>query len=451
MQKIIGTFVPINALKSTVLSSQNNGTFAVGKPFLTWLHETHQSAWQVLPLHETQLEKGSVTKHVPSPYKSYGIGLSPKYLDSVFAKKMPTEVEKRAFIKKHQAWIEEYALFCSLRDRFKTDDWRVWPDEIRNRDHKMLEVWRNTFADAIDFYIVQQWQLHESLHALRHDAKTKGIALIGDLPFYPSVQSPVVWANQSAFLINDDGTLPYVSGIPDLEGTHFGRQIWGHPLYKWENKKDVILFWKLRLKYLSEVFDWVRFDHGKGFFSYGVINLHDEKQDHFVHGPGGDVLEELVSYSKSLGLQIFVEDSGKEIPAFHATLNKLDIAGIKILRFLLKNKTQSVFEGSPHTVAYTTTHDTETLLGYLHKVKPHRKKLLASLMRLEYTSNDTEFAHKLRDAIIASPAEVVIIPIQDWLLITDRINIPGTEREVRDPNWRFRLKIPVEELPDINE
>lgn len=101
----IGTFVPLSALQSTSLQPEDNGTFAVAGAFLTWLKDTKQSAWQVLPLHETQLEVGSVTKHVPSPYKSYGVGLSPTYLDTTFAKLFPTTKELQKFLMKHKSWI----------------------------------------------------------------------------------------------------------------------------------------------------------------------------------------------------------------------------------------------------------------------------------------------------------------------------------------------------------
>lgn len=443
----MGTLVPISALQSSSLRRKDNGTFAVGKPFLHWLKQTNQSAWQVLPLHENQLEEGSSDKHVPSPYKSYGIGLSPQYLDSKYAKKKPSESELQSFLKIHKAWLLDYALFCSLRDHFKTDDWRLWDKSIRNYQPEARLFWQEKLQNEMTFYITQQWQLHASYAALRKQAKKQTIALIGDLPFYPSVNSPLVWSHQSLFHINEDGSMSVVSGIPDLFGTHFGRQVWGHPLYRWEKKLAVTAFWKLRLWYLSQLFDWVRIDHAKGFFSYGVIDIDDETNDHYQKGPGSSVLTKLISYCQKLRLHIFVEDSGREVSVFHRYLFRHEIGGVKILRFLLKNKSQSVFVDASRAVAYTTTHDTETLIGYLHKVKPHRKKLLAQMARVTYSESDIVFAERLRYGLISSPAPIVIIPIQDWLLISERINIPGTERPINDPNWRFRVHMPIEELP----
>ncbi|MGH7203765.1 MAG: 4-alpha-glucanotransferase, partial [Candidatus Levyibacteriota bacterium] len=249
----------MSALFSSKNSENDKGTFAAGLIFLDWLKKTHQSSWQMLPLHETQLEDDSTTKHIPSPYKSYGIGLHTQYLSTVHAQKYPTHKEKELFLKQNKDWLVDYALFCALRDYFQTDDWRKWDNELRHRDESAITYWKEKLADKIDFYIMQQWQLDQSYAALHSKAKALGIILIGDLPFYISVQSPLVWMYQDVFQIKDDGTIPMVSGIPDVNGTYFGRQIWGHPLYNWEspaNRERLIMLWKTRIRYQARLFDY---------------------------------------------------------------------------------------------------------------------------------------------------------------------------------------------------
>lgn len=99
-----------------------------------------------------------------------------------------------------------------------------------------------------------------------------------------------------------------------------------------------------------------------------------------------------------------------------------------------------------NTIVYTTTHDTESLILYLRMLTTTQKKQLAQFAGVDYSTKDLIFAVSLRSAIINSNAFTVIIPIQDWLLLKDRINIPGTEKEINDPNWRYVLKTPVEKL-----
>lgn len=459
--KIIGTLIPVTALYSSKNSTQPAGNFEDGLLFLDWLKKTHQSAWQMLPLHETQLQTNSSTKHVPSPYKSYGIGLDPNYLPKTHSLVLPTEDQKKDFILKNRTWIDDYALFCALRDYFNTDNWIKWDTGLRQRNKTVLELWREKLARQIDHYITLQWQLEQSYLKMKNKAASLGITLIGDLSFYVSFNSPLVWAHQAVFQIPEDGKLQYVSGIPNSPSSHFGRQVWGHPLYNWGTKdqeKKVVDFWKMRLGFQARLFDLVRLDHAKALFTYGVINLKNADGDTSQIGPGAHILNELVEYSRSIGLSIFAEDSGDKVTKLRECLKRMKIPGIKIFRFAFNEKRKKINKEysdvsryRPNSVAYTTTHDTETLLDYLQKLTLKQKYLLALSSGIVYHPNNKIFAELLRNAVITSPAHTVILPIQDWLLTTERINIPGTEHPTHDTNWQYRLALPVEQLPQVNE
>src|SRR5258706_14021772 len=95
-QKIIGTLVPLSALFSSTYPKEDKGTFSAGFAFLNWLKKTHQSAWQLLPLHETQLEPTGIN-HVPSLYKSFSIGMSPKYLPEDYMELITAQKELDIF------------------------------------------------------------------------------------------------------------------------------------------------------------------------------------------------------------------------------------------------------------------------------------------------------------------------------------------------------------------
>ena len=454
LQKTIGTLVPVSAIFSSEDQKGDRGTFASGLIFLDWLKKNHQSAWQILPLYQTQLEPGSATKHIPSPYKGYGIGLDPKYLPSAFMNDHPTKDEMDKFTKTHSEWIGDYALFCALRDHFGTDDWREWGKDLMNRDAKALRKWTDQLKEELNDHILMQWRLHKSYNRLRAKAKKLGIALIGDLPFFITLFSPLVWAHQEVFQLDKDGHMQYVSGVLNSSTASFGRQLWGHPLYNWDlHRGEVLAFWKIRLQYLATLFDTVRFDHAKAFFEYGAMDIRNDKYDSYKKGPGPEAFKELISFCKRIGLLVFAEDSGNKIEELRRFLKIIKVPGIKILRFALKKDDDTINEKyanianyPENCVAYTTTHDTETLLGYLHELTSEQKQKLATAAGVPYDASDKVLAINLRNAVLASPAHMVIIPIQDWLLITDRINIPGTELPVNDPNWNFRLQAPIEEL-----
>lgn len=459
-KKLIGTFIPLSALVSSHLSSEDQGTVAAGLPFLDWLSKSKQSGWQVLPLHETHLEPGSAHMHVPSPYKGYGVGFSPQYLPSSFAQKQPSVEERASFIDTQKEWLHDYTLFCALRDHFGTDDWRQWDADIRSYSAETRAFWREKFAGEIDQHLLMQWRLHAAYAVLQAKAKKLDIALIGDIAFYLPLQSPLVWAHQELFQFEKDGSMSVVSGYPNTPVAHFGRQIWGHPLYKWNGKgqrEALLTLWKTRVRYLSGLFDYLRFDHTKAFFQYGVIDIEHQQHDRWRRGPGKAFFAALIDFSKAHGLKVFAEDSGDHVRGLRTVLGELHVPGMSLLRFAFDekfgkiNKRYGIIARYPEEcVAYTTTHDTETLLRYLQLLAPKQKQTLAKNAQVAYAADDTIFATRIREAIIASPARLVIIPIQDFLLTTERINIPGTEKVVGDTNWQFKLSIPVENLPEVS-
>ncbi len=467
-KKIVATSVPLFSIHSRFQKLQDYGTIQSGSYFIDWIKKAGLNGWQMLPLSETQLENGSATVHVPSPYKGYGVGIDPRYLSGknsniqVRSSKQGQNKNSQnfkardlqGFIFENRDWIEDYGIFCALRDHFGTDDWREWDDGLSTRDKKVLENWRRKLTSKIDEHIFRQFLLHKDYEVLRKKARKLGITLIGDLPFYISLKSPLVWANQDAFVLGKNKKMDVVSGIPDSSTSLFGRQIWGHPVYDWENKKKVLKLWEIRVNYCSKLFDLLRIDYAKGLFIYGVINIKNEKKDKFIKAPGENVFREIIKICEKNDVKIFAEDLGSKTEQLNKFLKKTKIAGVKVLRFAYDRKRKKVIAKYANTksypknsVAYTTVHDAETLIGYLKILKISEKQRFASAVGVDYSSDDYEMAISLRKKIIESNASTIIVPIQDWLLTSDRINVPGTEKEIGDRNWRYELKIPIEKLP----
>ncbi len=457
MKKTIGTAVPLSALWS---DKNKHGDLDTALLFLDWLHATGQTAWQLLPLHETQLVPDSKKDHVPSPYKGYGVGLDSRYLSPSLKRKKPSKQELSSFAAKQKEWLPNYALFCALRDHFGTDDWMQWDADIRRRDAKALARWANKLKKQIHAYALEQWQLHQGFQKLRNKARKYNIQIIGDLSFYIPLQSPLVWQFQNFFQFNENGEMEKVSGLPDGPKAHFGRQIWGHPLYNWQETScldDIFTLWKCRLDYTLQLFDVVRLDHAKGFFSYGSMHVTDSKLDTVEKGPGAQMLKKIIIYSRDIGLELFAEDSGDRLKDLRDMLHSLNIPGVRILRFAYNEKRKKFtkryanFSDYPsNTFAQTTTHDTETLLGYLKLLSTDEKKLLSKHCKIQFDADNTILAIRFRDALVRSPAQTVIIPMQDWLITTDRINIPGTEKMVGDTNWQYRVSVSIENLPSVS-
>lgn len=454
MNKIVGTLAPLSALNSISLGEVS--TFEVGRKFIKWLAANKQGAWQLLPIQETQLEPESATIHVTSPYKSYGVGLDPKFISNKYRDYQPTKEELRQFVSENSDWLEDYTLFSALRDYYRTDDWSKWGKEIRERESKALDEMKVKLAEEINEYVKVQRRAAKDFTELKTQARENKIVLLGDFPFYISYASPLVWAHQELFELNSEKKMEFVSGLPDGPKAHFGRQVWNHPLYKWAGQESRVMnLWKLRIKYFCKLFDLVRLDHAKGLFQYGSMSLINAAMDSVKDGPGEAVLTQLLDYAKELGLSVFAEDSGDRLEKLREVLKHKKIPGIRVLRFALtiKDEKERLHPSYAETkdypencIAYTTTHDTETLMGYLKLLTVEQKGKLASFADVPYSEEDKILATNLRTAVVNSPAMISIIPIQDWLLTEERINVPGTETPTNDHNWRYKVETPIENL-----
>lgn len=456
-KKIIGTFVPLSALYTNKTKNRLNGCIDDAQFFLDWLQKTNQQAWQLLPIHETHLIPG-IKEHVRSPYQSYGIGIDPKYLTDKKITK-PNDKDLSEFIEQNDYWLPDYTLFCALRDHFNTDNWTDWEEAIRKRQPENIYYWKNKLTKEIEKYLLIQYKIHQEYKSLKITASEKGIQLIGDLSFYLPLSSPLVWMFQKAFIINGDGSLPRVSGYPNLHKSMYGRQIWGHPLYNWSDKSvyEIILnLFTARIKYLAQVFDKIRLDHASGIFHYGSINLQDENDDQMLKGPGHQIFNYLIKVCNENHLKVFAEDCAVELEELRKAMQLLNVPGIRIYRYSYNKRSDrlerdyyQISDYPVNSIAYTTTHDTETLTGFLEMLNQDQKKLLAEKTDVRYDNDDQKFAKNIRRRVINSPSKTVIIPIQDWLLTKERINIPGTENKINDHNWQYKLSVPVEELPQV--
>ena len=164
-----------------------------------------------------------------------------------------------AFYTQNREWLEPYAAFSVLRDRFDTADFRQWGDYARY-DEERLSSFRKENQEAIDFYYFLQYHLHLQLSDVGRHARRLGIVLKGDIPIGVSPSSADVWQYPHLFHLDAQAGAP-----PDAFSTT--GQNWGFPTYDWEAMaRDKYGWWRARLRKMAEYFDVYRIDHILGFF-----------------------------------------------------------------------------------------------------------------------------------------------------------------------------------------
>jgi 4-alpha-glucanotransferase len=198
-------------------------------------------------------------------------------------------------------------------------------------------------------------------------------------------------------------------------------------------------WWVERFRRALELVDVARVDHFRGFQAYWEVDAREATAMHgrWVRGPGVDLFREV---ERRLGpLPLIAEDLGIITPDVEQLRDELGFPGMRVLQF--------AFDGDPRnphlpanypreSVAYTGTHDNNTILGWWASVG-ERERWIARA-----TLDGAEIDQwRFIEEVMASRALLAVVPLQDVLGLGSeaRMNTPGEP----DHNWSWRLEHPV--------
>jgi len=134
------------------------------------------------------------------------------------------------FCAENAGWLEDYALFMTLKDAQNGRPSWEWDNALRKREPAALEAARSTYAQDIAVWKAYQYLFFRQWWALKDYVNGLGIRIIGDLPIYVSRDSVDVWATPELFQMNENGEPTDVAGCPP-DGFSATGQLWGNPLY----------------------------------------------------------------------------------------------------------------------------------------------------------------------------------------------------------------------------
>lgn len=342
--------------------------------------------------------------------------------------------ELDAFFASHRR-TEQFCLFMAKREANGGKPWDEWTsDEV---DGDTLLTWKFT-----QYTFFRQWK------EIKAYANEKGVSIIGDIPIYVDWNSSDVWADSDLFLLDERKRPSLVAGVPPDYFCADG-QLWGNPLYDWKKmEEDGFAWWKERISFMTELFDGVRIDHFRAFESYFAIDASEKtaRNGKWLKGPGMKLIDALKSATDKL---LIAEDLGDITEDVVKLVKDSGFPGMRIMQFAFLGDPASPH--LPHNyvnncIAYTGTHDNNTLLGYVWEASPEERRRL-----FDYCGYDSDDIHHCYDAILrtlfASSAGLVVLPVQDLLLYGSdtRLNHPGS----CDGNWEYRLT--KEQLNNIDK
>jgi len=175
----------------------------------------------------------------------------------------------REFFEQNRNWLEPYAAFCCLRDKFGTADFNQWPSHRVYRAYE-IEQLGNTdpfVQDALALNYFLQFHLHSQLKEASDYAHSKGVIVKGDIAIGVYRHGADVWQQPDLFKTRLQAGAP-----PDPFAAK--GQNWGFPTYDWPRmKKDRFAWWRQRFEHMAFCFDAFRIDHVLGFFRIWSIPM----------------------------------------------------------------------------------------------------------------------------------------------------------------------------------
>ncbi len=444
--------------------------------FLDFLAAARQSVWQVLPLSpigignspyssisafagnellislERLVERGWLERSrlASLPHRDGHIDY-----DEVRATKLPLLRDAaRTFLRRAAAaersryedfcrgsawWLEDFVLFHALRQKFGGRSWNEWPAELAWRNEAAMTQARADLAAELDAERAIQFAFFEQWRALRQEAHRRGIRIMGDVAIFVNFDSADVWTHRDIFRLDRQLQPEVVSGVPPDAFSDTG-QLWGNPLYRW----DVLAqrgydWWVQRMRWSLAQCDLIRIDHFRGFESYWEIPAGEPTavNGRWLKGPADGLFDAL---RRELGdLPFVAEDLGMITAEVHQLRERLGIPGMRVLQFGFGDPGAHIY--LPHryernTVAYTGTHDNDTMLGWWNNVASDQEKSAAQAY-LGIT-NDDDVAWAFIRAAAGSIADLCVVPLQDVLGLDSeaRMNVPSHPED----NWTWRYR-----------
>ena len=353
-------------------------------------------------------------------------------------------------------WLDDYALFMTLKEIYGGNPWTDFPDKLRTRESVAILDSRKQLKQNVDRYKFYQFLFFRQWRSLKNYAQKVGIKIIGDIPLYVAHDSADVWANPELFQLDVKGNPKFLAGVPPDYFSATG-QLWGNPIFDWSKHRDSgFRWWIERIKQTLKMVDIIRLDHFRGFVGYWQVPAGNETAEHgeWVQGPGIDFFDHLSEGLKfSWDFPFIAEDLGVVTDDVVKLREHLDIPGMKILQFAFSGS-ENIFlphHYLPNCVVYTGSHDNDTTLGWFHSVAEKEK-----IFALEYLGVDGgDFVWDLIRSGWASVASNAIAPMQDLLKLgsSARMNFPGRI----GGNWEWRMPEDyykgnlIERLKKINE
>ncbi|NOU25968.1 MAG: 4-alpha-glucanotransferase [Methylotenera sp.] len=363
----------------------------------------------------------------------------------------------KRFCKRQAHWLNDFALFLALRNKFNQAGWNFWPDSYKNRDAKVLRQIRKELAHEIAVIQFTQYVFFSQWLALKAYAASKNVYLFGDIPIFVAYDSADVWAQPHLFKLDVDKNMAVVAGVPPDYFSVTGQR-WGNPHYNWQAMaQDGYSWWVSRMATQNALFDIVRIDHFRGLEAAWEIPASEDTaiNGQWVLAPGDALLAAIKTALPKICL--VAEDLGIITAEVDALREKYNLPGMKILQFAFSGNDDNPYLPAnieENSVVYTGTHDNDTTVGWYVTLNAEQTQQLERCIHgTDSEPSQLNIPEDLIQLALESNAILAILPMQDLLALdtNHRMNTPGT----CSGNWHWRFnwhqlaESPAEKISEV--
>ncbi|MGA8712311.1 MAG: glycogen debranching protein GlgX [Roseiarcus sp.] len=384
----------------------------------------------------------------------------------------PLVMEFDAFVSAGGEALRRFAAFQAIAAGERGENWRTWPQPLRDGDASAIEMAITSDAEAFDFALFCQWLADRQLGRAAARARANGleIGFYRDLAVGAAPDGAEAWAHARELA---QGVT--IGAPPDpfsVQG-----QNWGLPAPN--PLAGARLGWAPFVTVAAANMrhaGMLRIDHAMGFQRLFLIpDGAKPAEGAYLAYPLDDIIGHFALESQRAQCMVVGEDLGTVAEGFRDRLTRANIPGMRVLWF--ERNGAEVFppaEYPPLSVACVATHDLATLagwwqgadiaermsLGLLTLAKAaeaiaarldEKRGLLAALLSAglihalpsEDAALDDATAAAVHAFVGGAGSILAHAQFDDLVGETMATNLPGTDRE--RSNWRLKVGPDVEE------
>lgn len=375
--------------------------------------------------------------------------------------------------------LKRFALFNALAEAHPGHPWQEWPQALRRPDSAEALAFAREHAARVEFYMYTQWNADAQLGAAQARARAKGMAigLYADLAVGGARESADLWGNPEVMVQGAK------VGCPPDPFNMLG-QDWQipplHPIALRERAYEpFIAILRANMRHAGAL----RIDHVMALLHLFWIPADGTPAGGaYVKYPFEDMLAVLALESHRHQCLVVGEDLGTVPEGFRERMAKANVLSYRVLYFeKAGDRYKRPNEYPANALACISTHDLATLWGYWdgadidlkeelkqyptpqavgdeRGARVHDRYLLLKALAAEGLlppnrdphnvdglPMDAQLAAALHTYLARSPAQILLVQIDDLMEEDEQINLPGTIDE--RPNWRRKLSKQVEDLP----